>query len=147
MGQSIHLNTTRLHCIGAYLAQPTGTPRGGIVVVQEIFGVNAHIRAVTDRFAEAGYTAIAPCFFDHVESGVELGYDEAGLARGRTLVAEVGIELAVDDVASAAESIAESIAGPGRTRGSRRADPSRPATGWRRCRGVRCGRAPRCRAS
>ena len=80
MGQSISLNTTRLHCIGAYLAQPTGTPRGGIVVVQEIFGVNAHIRAVADRFAEAGYTAIAPCFFDHVESGVELGYDEAGLA-------------------------------------------------------------------
>ena len=106
MGQSIHLNTTRLHCIGAYLTRPAGTPRGGVVVVQEIFGVNAHIRAVTDRFAEAGYTAIAPCFFDHVESGVGLGYDEAGLARGRTLVAEVGIELAVDDVASAAESIA-----------------------------------------
>jgi carboxymethylenebutenolidase len=106
MGQSIHLNTTRLHCIGAYLTQPTGTPRGGVVVVQEIFGVNAHIRAVADRFAEAGYTAIAPCFFDHVESGVELGYDDAGFARGRTLVAEIGIELAVDDVASAAEAIA-----------------------------------------
>lgn len=106
MGQSISLNTTRLHCIGAYLARPAGPPRGGIVVVQEIFGVNAHIRAITDRFAEAGYTAIAPCFFDHVENGVELGYDEAGFARGRTLVAEVGIELAVDDVASAAEAIA-----------------------------------------
>lgn len=106
MGQSIHLNTTRLHCIGAYLAQPAGKPRGGIVVVQEIFGVNAHIRAVADRIAEAGYTAVAPCFFDHVENGVELDYDEAGLARGRTLVAEVGLELAVDDVASAAESIA-----------------------------------------
>ena len=106
MGQSIHLNTTRLHCIGAYLAQPAGKPRGGIVVVQEIFGVNAHTRAVADRIAEAGYTAVAPCFFDHVENGVELDYDEAGLARGRTLVAEVGLELAVDDVASAAESIA-----------------------------------------
>ncbi|MGA0588190.1 dienelactone hydrolase family protein [Dyella sp. KRB-257] len=106
MGQSIHLNTTRLHCIGAYLARPAGTPRGGIVVVQEIFGVNEHIRAVADRFAEAGYVAVAPCFFDHVESGVELAYDEAGFSRGRTLVAEVGIELAVDDVASAAEAIA-----------------------------------------
>ncbi|WP_017460394.1 dienelactone hydrolase family protein [Dyella ginsengisoli] len=106
MGQSISLNTTRLHCIGAYLAQPTGKPRGGIVVVQEIFGVNAHMRAVTDRFAAAGYTAVAPCFFDHVESGVELDYDEAGFTRGRTLVSEVGIELAVDDVASAAEAIA-----------------------------------------
>lgn len=106
MGQSISLNTTRLHCIGAYLARPPGTPRGGIVVVQEIFGVNAHIRAVADRFAEAGYVAVAPCFFDHVESGVELDYDEAGFTRGRTLVSEVGIELAVDDVASAAEAIA-----------------------------------------
>lgn len=106
MGHSIHLNTTRLHCIGAYLAQPAGTPRGGIVVVQEIFGVNAHIRVVTDRFAEAGYVAIAPCFFDHVENSVELGYDETGFSKGRTLVAEVGIELAVDDVASAAEAIA-----------------------------------------
>ena len=106
MGSSISLNSSRLHCIGAYLAQPAGRPRGGIVVVQEIFGVNAHIRAVTDRFADAGYTAIAPCFFDHVETGVELDYDEDGFARGRALVAEVGIELAVDDVASAAEAIA-----------------------------------------
>lgn len=106
MGHAINLNTNRLHCIGAYLAQPAGTPRGGVVVVQEIFGVNAHMRAVADRFAEAGYTAIAPCFFDHLETGVELGYDEAGFARGRALVAELGLEQAVDDVASAAESIA-----------------------------------------
>lgn len=105
MGQSISLNSSRLHCIGAYLAQPSGRPRGGIVVVQEIFGVNTHIRSIADRLAEAGYTAVAPCFFDHVESSVELGYDEAGFARGRALVAEVGIELAVDDVASAADSI------------------------------------------
>ncbi|MHA6203068.1 dienelactone hydrolase family protein [Dyella soli] len=106
MGQTIHLNTTRIQCIGAYLAEPAGKPKGGIVVIQEIFGVNAHMRSVADRFAEAGYTAIAPCFFDHLETGVALGYDEAGYARGKALVTELGLERAVEDVASAAEAIA-----------------------------------------
>jgi carboxymethylenebutenolidase len=105
MGQHIQLNTSRMHCIGAYLAKAEGTPKGGLVVVQEIFGVNAHMRDVVDRYAALGYTAIAPAFFDHVESGVELGYDEAGYARGRELIGEIGLDLAVDDVASAAEAI------------------------------------------
>lgn len=106
MGQQISLNTSRMQCIGAYLARPDGPPKGGIVVVQEIFGVNAHMRRVTDRFAERGYTAIAPAFFDHVETGVELGYDEAGYKRGQELVREISFELAIADVASAAEAIA-----------------------------------------
>lgn len=105
MGQHIRLNTTRMQCIGAYLAKAEGTPKGGLVVVQEIFGVNAHMRDVVDRYAALGYTAIAPAFFDHVESDVELGYDEAGFARGRQLVGEIGFDLALDDVASAAEAI------------------------------------------
>jgi carboxymethylenebutenolidase len=106
MGQTISLNTTRMQCIGAYLAQPEGKPKGGIVVIQEIFGVNDHIRRVTDGFAQAGYTAIAPSFFDHLETGVELGYNEEGYQRGRELVGELGLERAVEDVASAAEAIA-----------------------------------------
>jgi carboxymethylenebutenolidase len=105
MGQNIQLNTSRTQCIGAYVARPEGAPKGGIVVVQEIFGVNAHMREVTDRFAEHGYVAIAPAFFDHVETGVELGYDEAGFKRGRELVGEISFDLAIEDVASAAESI------------------------------------------
>lgn len=108
MGQHINLNTTRMQCIGAYLARPEGPPKGGVVVVQEIFGVNAHVRAVADGFAARGYTAIAPAFFDHLESGVELGYDEAGLARGRALVAELDFQRAIEDVASAAEAIVSS---------------------------------------
>jgi carboxymethylenebutenolidase len=106
MGTTIQLNTTRLHCIGAWLARPEGEAKGGLVVVQEIFGVNAHMRAVVDRFAAHGYVAIAPAFFDHVETGVELGYDEDGFRRGRELAGEVGLDLAVEDVASAAEAIA-----------------------------------------
>ncbi len=105
MGEQIQLNTSRTQCIGAYVARPSGTPRGGIVVVQEIFGINPHMRHVTDRFAEHGYVAIAPAFFDHIESGVELGYDEAGFKRGRGLVGEISFELAIEDVASAAEAI------------------------------------------
>lgn len=108
MGQQINLNTSGMQCIGAYLAKPAGTPYGGIVVVQEIFGVNAHVRAVADGFAAHGYMAIAPAFFDHVESGVELGYDEDGFKRGRALVGEISFDRVLEDVASAAESIRSS---------------------------------------
>jgi len=106
ISRQINIPTTGTQCIGAYLAQPQGKPKGGIVVIQEIFGVNAHMRSVTDRFAEAGYTAIAPAFFDHLETGVELGYDEAGFSKGKQLVTELGLERALEDVASAAEAIA-----------------------------------------
>jgi carboxymethylenebutenolidase len=106
MGETIRLDTSDIQCIGAYLARATGPPKGGVVVVQEIFGVNAHLRSVADRFAAHGYTAIAPAFFDHLESGVELGYSAEDYARGRALVAELGFERALEDVASAAASIA-----------------------------------------
>lgn len=106
MGEFINISTPRMQCIGAYLARAEGKPKGGLVVVQEIFGVTAHIRDVTDRFAAAGWTAIAPAFFDHVESGVELAYDRGGFARGRHLASEIPFDLALEDVGSAAESIA-----------------------------------------
>ncbi|MEP7184258.1 MAG: dienelactone hydrolase family protein [Rhodanobacter sp.] len=105
MGTQINLPTDGTQCIGAYLAEPRGKPKGGIVVIQEIFGVNAHMRNVTDQFAELGYTAIAPAFFDHLETGVELDYGAEGFARGKQLVSELGLERALKDVASAAEAI------------------------------------------
>lgn len=106
MGHEINLNTNGTQCIGAWLCEARGEPKGGVVVVQEIFGVNAHIRAVTERFAEAGYTAVAPAFFDHLETGVELDYDKAGFQRGKDLASEIKMDVAVADVASAAHSIA-----------------------------------------
>lgn len=105
MGMQINLPTDGTQCIGAYLAKPRGKPKGGIVVLQEIFGVNAHIRSVTDGFAELGYTAVAPAFFDHLETGVELDYGYGGAAKGKQLVSELGLERALHDVASAAEAI------------------------------------------
>ena len=62
------------HTFGAYRAQPDGDIRAGLVVIQEIFGVNSHIRNVADRFAAAGFDALAPALFDRAERGLELGY-------------------------------------------------------------------------
>ena len=73
------------HTFGIYEAVPGDEPRGGVVVIQEIFGVNAHIREVVDGYAAQGYAALAPALFDRVERDVELGYDQAGMGRGREL--------------------------------------------------------------
>jgi carboxymethylenebutenolidase len=108
MGERINIMTAGTHCIGAYLAKPEGQPKGGIVVVQEIFGVTPHIRDVTDRFARAGYTAIAPAFFDFVENDVELAYDRSGIDKGKALAIDVGLDRAAEAVASAADSIKSS---------------------------------------
>ncbi len=80
MGQNIDLSATDGHNLGAYLAQPAGKPRGGIVVIQEIFGVTRHIRAVADQYAAAGFTAIAPALFDRLERNVDVPYTD--MARG-----------------------------------------------------------------
>ena len=82
MGQWIELEPEGAGPIAAWRADPAGKPLGGIVVIQEIFGVNAHIREVTDRFAAEGYLAVAPAIFDHVEKGFDVGYD-AEVARPR----------------------------------------------------------------
>ena len=104
MGERIELDTANGR-IGGWRAVPEGRPRGGLVVIQEIFGVNAHVRSVADRFAGLGYVALAPAIFDPVESGVELGYDAAGIARGRELVAELGINRALAGIAAAAQRL------------------------------------------
>ncbi|HWU75683.1 MAG TPA: dienelactone hydrolase family protein [Rhodanobacter sp.] len=106
MGQHINLPTGGTQCIGAYMAQAAGKPKGGLVVIQEIFGITAHVRSVVDRYAGLGYTAIAPAFFDHLETGVELSCDQVGANKGKQLVNELGLDHALEDVASAAEAIA-----------------------------------------
>jgi carboxymethylenebutenolidase len=89
--------------VNAWRADPAGPIRGAVLVIQEIFGVNAHIRSVTGRFADAGYTALAAALFDPVQSGVELGYDQAGFARGRELVQALGNDRAIDVLCCADE--------------------------------------------
>ncbi len=106
MGSSITLTAADGHTLGAYRADPAAAS-GGIVIVQEIFGVNGHIHSVADAYAAAGYLAVAPALFDRVEPGVELGYDEAGMTRGRALSSEIALDDVLKDVAAAAEVAAE----------------------------------------
>ncbi|MGI9324552.1 MAG: dienelactone hydrolase family protein [Pseudomonadales bacterium] len=87
MGEQIQLQASDGATINAYTAS-AAAPKGGVVVIQEIFGVNAHIREVVDGYAQAGYAAIAPAIFDRVEPGIELGYDESGMGRGIELAFE-----------------------------------------------------------
>ena len=82
MGQFTTLTAADGFTLSAYVAQPEGQPRAAIVVVQEIFGVNSHIRSVADRFAAEGYLAVAPATFDRVKPGVELGYTEDDMTAG-----------------------------------------------------------------
>ncbi|MBB5206693.1 dienelactone hydrolase family protein [Chiayiivirga flava] len=91
--------------LSAWRADPAGQARGAVVVVQEIFGVNGHIRDVTQRFADAGYRAIAPALFDPVEPDVELDYTADGVARGRELVAKLGMDRAVAGVRAAFDAL------------------------------------------
>jgi carboxymethylenebutenolidase len=82
MGQFIDLTARDGFTFPAYVAEPAGAPRGAIVVLQEIFGVNSHIRAVADGYAAAGYLAVAPSTFHRVKPGVELGYTDADMQAG-----------------------------------------------------------------
>lgn len=84
--------------IGGWRADPAIAPKGVLVVIQEIFGVNPHIRRVVERFAAHGFIAVAPAFFDRLDHGLELNYDEEGVARGRELVAQLGFDQVVDDL-------------------------------------------------
>ena len=79
MGKHLTLTTTDNHKLGAYRADPAGKPKGGIVVVQEIFGVNHHIRAVCDRLAALGYVAVAPAVFDRFVRGRDVHEPGSGL--------------------------------------------------------------------
>jgi carboxymethylenebutenolidase len=110
MGTWIELASTDEQSFSAWHERALGVRRGGLVLVQEIFGVNPHIRAVAGRWAAAGYEVLAPAVFDRVERGVELGYDGDGVARGRELVAALGFDNALRDVAACARQLG--AAGP-----------------------------------
>ncbi len=97
----IKLTATDGHVLDAWRADPAGKPRGAVVVIQEIFGVNSHIRSVADGFAADGYLAIAPALFDRIKKGVELGYGADDVAAGRELKAASPIGPALLDVGAA----------------------------------------------
>ena len=93
------------HRLAAYRAAPSGKPRGALVVLQEIFGVNSHIRAVADGYAADGWLAIAPAMFDRVERGIEFGYTPADIERGRELKGGCSNDHALLDIAAAVDTV------------------------------------------
>lgn len=101
MGQTIELTAADGRSLSAYLAEPVGTPRGAVVVVQEIFGVNSHIRSVADRWAAVGYLALSPALFDRQEPSIELGYTEADMQRGFGLMQAAGLDTPLLDIDAA----------------------------------------------
>ncbi len=106
MGNAITFTATDGFEESGYLATPTGAPKGGIVVVQEIFGVNIHIREVCDRFASEGYVALAPAIFDRLQTGVELGYTAEDIEVGRDLArGKLDFAVASSDVIAAANHL------------------------------------------
>ena len=82
MGEFRDLTAADGHSFAAYEALPDGEAKAGVVVIQEVFGVNPHIRSVAEGYAGEGYAVVAPAIFDRAERGVELGYDEAGMGAG-----------------------------------------------------------------
>jgi len=89
MGSFVDLKAADGFVFPAYVAQPAGKPKGGIVVLQEIFGVNSHIRSVADGYAAQGYLAVAPSTFHRVKPGVDIGYSSDDIAAGQALKAAV----------------------------------------------------------
>jgi carboxymethylenebutenolidase len=106
MGERIELTAADGFRLSAYRADPSGTPRGALVVAQEIFGVNSHIRSVCDGYAADGYVAIAPALFDRYERDVDIGYTPADVARGRELKARAKADVALLDVDAARAAVA-----------------------------------------
>ena len=107
MGQMLNLQAEDGHRFAAYQAMPSGAPRGALVVVQEIFGVNSHIKRVTDGFAADGYVTIAPAIFDRVERDFTSGYQQADIERGRMVRGKLQIEDALKDVQAAIREAAK----------------------------------------
>ena len=91
--------------VRGWRAEPAGPSKGAVIVIQEIFGVNAHIRSVAERLGDAGFVAVAPALFDVVEHGVELDYSDDGIQRGRALVGALGTERAMDVLNATAEKL------------------------------------------
>jgi carboxymethylenebutenolidase len=108
LGKHFSLTTTDNHSLGAYRAEPSGTPRGAMVVAQEIFGVNSHIRNVCDRLAAQGYVALAPALFDRFVRYFESGYSPDEVAHARSYLGKIDwdkmlldIQAGIDNVKSA----------------------------------------------
>ncbi len=106
MGKMIELSASDGHKLAAYRADPAGKARGAIVVIQEIFGVNSHIKQVADGYAADGYVAIAPAMFDRVQRNFDVGYSPEDIAKGREVRGKVTNDMAMKDAEAAVKAVA-----------------------------------------
>ena len=107
MGQTITLTASDGFKLGGYRAEPPSKPKAAIVVIQEIFGVNSHIRDICDRFAKEGYVAVAPAIFDRVEPNFQSGYSPDEVATARKFVANPDWAAMLRDTQAAIDSVKE----------------------------------------
>jgi carboxymethylenebutenolidase len=105
VGQDIRLTASDNFQFGAYRSDPGGAPKGAVVVIQEIFGVNHHIRSVCDRLAAEGYVAIAPSIFDRTEPNFQSGYSPDEIAVARKFVANPDWEAMLRDTQAAIDAV------------------------------------------
>ena len=105
MGQDVTLTSSDGFKLDAYRADPKGTPKGAVVVIQEIFGVNHHIKAVTDRLAAEGYVAIAPAVFDRMQKNFETGYTPDDIAVARAMVGKADFPAMLRDTQAAIDAV------------------------------------------
>jgi carboxymethylenebutenolidase len=105
LGKHLSLTTSDHHKLGAYRADPQGTPKGGLVVVQEIFGVNKNIRAVCDRLAAIGYVAVAPAVFDRFVRDFESGYTPDEIAHARSYMGNLNWDHMMADITAARDEL------------------------------------------
>jgi len=103
VGETVRLKASDGHELDAYVSRPSQMPVAGLVVIQEAFGVNRHIRAVADGYAKDGFLTVAPALFDRIQRNVELGYEAADLQKGIALARQSSPSVAVTDVAAALE--------------------------------------------
>jgi carboxymethylenebutenolidase len=108
MGQFTTIMARDGHEFQAWIAAAPARPRGALLVIQEIFGVNSHIRKLTDGFAAEGYTAIAPCLFDRIRRGIELDYTPAAMQEGMGYVKQLRPEATQRDLAAAQAAVKHS---------------------------------------
>jgi carboxymethylenebutenolidase len=101
MSEYVTLRAADGQQLSAYVARPQGDPIAGLVVVQEIFGVNPHIRSVADGYAADGFLAVAPALFDRIQPGVELAYEGADMQTARSFIPLLDIDKSLADVAAA----------------------------------------------
>jgi carboxymethylenebutenolidase len=107
VGQDIKLTASDNFQLGAYRADPAGAPKAAVVVIQEIFGVNHHIRSVCDRFAGEGYVAIAPAIFDRLERNFQCGYSPDEIANARKFVANPDWPALLRDTQAAIDAVSD----------------------------------------